>query len=231
MSYKLTKVQEHFWAINEDFVRFFLFEGTTRALLVDTGLGSGDLLSVCAGLTGKPLFVVNTHSDGDHAGGNRQFKDVYMHPAEFDHYYRNSRENTLPKPVWDGDIVNIGTFKFEVIITPGHTPGSIALFEWEKRFVLCGDTVALSPVFMYGDGRSLPALAASLEKLDTMKERIDTIYAFHSDMVLSPDILTEFKCCTIRTLAGEIAGVRPDPNPFMSESALLYKFGRAGLLC
>ena len=28
-------------------------------------------------------------------------------------------------PLWEGDVIDLGYWKFEVILTPGHTPGSI----------------------------------------------------------------------------------------------------------
>lgn len=43
--------------------------------------------------------------------------------------------------VEDGDTVSNGTFQFEVIHTPGHTPGHICLYDPRKRRLFCGDSV------------------------------------------------------------------------------------------
>ena len=51
-----------------------LILGKTKALLIDTGYGYGDLKSVVRSLTGLPLCVVNTHCHLDHAGGNYLFQ-------------------------------------------------------------------------------------------------------------------------------------------------------------
>lgn len=40
----------------------------------------------------QEIFLVNTHTDKDHTGCNKDFKPVYMHPAEMEHY-----KNALPK--------------------------------------------------------------------------------------------------------------------------------------
>jgi glyoxylase-like metal-dependent hydrolase (beta-lactamase superfamily II) len=46
----------------------YLVTGTRRAMLVDTGMGLGDLAGMVRGLTDLPLTVVNTHGHPDHAG-------------------------------------------------------------------------------------------------------------------------------------------------------------------
>lgn len=51
-----------------------LITGKTKALLIDTGYGYGDLKSVVCSLTDLPLRVVNTHCHLDHAGGNYLFQ-------------------------------------------------------------------------------------------------------------------------------------------------------------
>ena len=51
-----------------------LIIGKTKALLIDTGYGYGDLKSVVRSLTDLPLRVVNTHCHIDHAGGNYLFQ-------------------------------------------------------------------------------------------------------------------------------------------------------------
>ena len=40
MAKEIINVEEHFWRLEEDGVRSFLFEGTDRAMLIDTGFGT-----------------------------------------------------------------------------------------------------------------------------------------------------------------------------------------------
>src|SRR5438445_12226793 len=60
-------------------VNSFLIEGSSSAVLLDTGLGVADIRAVAMELTGKPLLVVNSHYHFDHSGGNRLFKEVAIH--------------------------------------------------------------------------------------------------------------------------------------------------------
>ena len=48
----------------------YLVEGSERALLIDSGLGVGDIGSVVKKLTVKPLAVVASHVHWDHIGGH-----------------------------------------------------------------------------------------------------------------------------------------------------------------
>jgi hydroxyacylglutathione hydrolase len=105
-----------------------------------------------------------------------------MHPSEFD-YYKAKNENPVPmEPVWEGDIIVLGSYSFEVILIPGHTPGSIALLEKEKRFLIGGDSIQLGSIFMFGNGRNFEAYRASMKKLQGRLSEFDTVYASHNTL-------------------------------------------------
>ena len=61
--YEVIKLNDTSWSIEDDMVRALLFEGTERALLVDTGFGNGNIREVVEGLTGKSVMLVTTHAD------------------------------------------------------------------------------------------------------------------------------------------------------------------------
>lgn len=64
----------------------YLVEGAERALLLDTGVGVGDLRGTVEELTDKPVTVVLTHGHVDHACGAGAFDQVYLHPADLPLY-------------------------------------------------------------------------------------------------------------------------------------------------
>lgn len=61
----------------------FLLVGDTRAMVIDTGIGIGDLKSAIEKITDKPYFVVMTHGHGDHTGGAGQFDSYYMSEKDY----------------------------------------------------------------------------------------------------------------------------------------------------
>jgi glyoxylase-like metal-dependent hydrolase (beta-lactamase superfamily II) len=60
-------------------VNCFLVAGTERAILIDTGLGIGDIHRAVRELTDLDVHVVNTHYHWDHSGGNSGFDDIAIH--------------------------------------------------------------------------------------------------------------------------------------------------------
>lgn len=228
----IAKISEHFWVIEEEGVRAFLFEGDKKAMLVDTGTGTMQVRDMAAGLTDLPVFVVNTHTDRDHTGCNRAFTTVYMHPAEMDHY-----KNALPEgcsmeavsPLWEGDVMDLGYWKFEVILTPGHTPGSIMLLERKKRMLISGDTIQDGHIFMFGAGRNMEAFQHSLEKIIFMADAFDTIWPSHGNYPLKGDIIPGILKGSQDLAAGKLPEQEPPwPMPckkyVCDVAAFLYQF-------
>lgn len=142
--------------------------GNNKALLYDTGYGIGNLKEEVEKITTKPLIVVNGHGHMDHACGNYLFDEVWIHEKDVEllkkHNSRQRRQknidaakkaNVLPlgfneeaylnrsegnlKLINYYDIIDLGGTLLEVIPMPGHTKGSIALYNKEEKLLLVGD--------------------------------------------------------------------------------------------
>ena len=73
-------VADGVYAIDEfGIALMYLIIGKTQALLLDTGVGAGNVHAVVKELTDLPCMVVNSHHHYDHAGGNVWFDEVYAH--------------------------------------------------------------------------------------------------------------------------------------------------------
>lgn len=70
---KVIPMNEDTWRIEDGEVRLFLLKGTEKALLIDTGMTVWLTKEIGSALTGLPVFLLNTHTDADHIGGNDQF--------------------------------------------------------------------------------------------------------------------------------------------------------------
>jgi len=191
--YTTNKISEGFYSIEQGFVRSFLIEGDKEALLVDTGVGGANLKKYVEEITKLPITVIFTHADGDHVGNAGQFERRFMHPCEFDYYKSKNEKMVSMEAVWEGDIIDLGKYSFEVILIPGHTPGSIALLEKEKRFLIAGDSIQSGSIFMFGNGRNFDAYLSSMKKLQGRLKEFDTVYASHN--VLSMEANTVNLLC------------------------------------
>lgn len=207
--YHAIQIDAQSWRIEEQAVRFYLFTGRGSALLVDTGFGSGDARAFVKELTDLPLMLVHTHGDHDHTGGNTGFETCRLHPSEFAYYTARATGDTGILPIWEGDIIDLGGRTFEIILIPGHTPGSIALLDRENRILVAGDTISKAPVYIFGENRSIPGIIASLKKLEDMSECYDTVYPSHGSFPLGKEAVSAQRTAAEQLLAGKLKPRKP----------------------
>lgn len=228
--YKVQELYDRFWCIEDGHVRMFLIEGEDKALLIDTGNGTGDLKAFVEGLTQKPIELLITHSHPDHVGATQYFESAYMHKIEaaiYAHVPFGNKEMKIIE-IEEGYVFNIGEYAFEVIHTPGHTPGSIVLLDRNKKIMLSNDTVQVGPIFMIDPrSSSFEAFAASMEKLQAMKEDIDIIYPSHFAMPIDASYIDDLKVAAQKKMAGELEGVEGNAGPM---KANIYTCGRVSFL-
>jgi glyoxylase-like metal-dependent hydrolase (beta-lactamase superfamily II) len=149
--------------------------GRDRDLLFDTGLGHFSLKRHVPLVSERKLTCVASHTHFDHIGCHHEFPDRCVHSAEAailadprnewtvaDRYaneemfdgapegWDTARYRILPAPAGrlleHGDVVDLGDRAFEVIHTPGHSPGGIALYEKKTGILLSGDIVYDGPL-------------------------------------------------------------------------------------
>jgi len=228
--YSIEKIDAASWIITDKDVRVFLLAGAEKALLVDSGHGSGDLAGTVAGLTSLPVMLVNTHADYDHIGGNAQFEKAFMHPSEFARYRSEltgsnpaSGKEPAVSPLWEGDVIDLGGRSFQVLLIPGHTPGSIALLDAENRILLGGDSILDDKIAMIGQWRNFDAYISSLEKLISLRSRFDKVYTPHGGFPVSAGILDDLVSGAMRCQNGEVEGVETD----FIKGAKFYDVGAA----
>ena len=220
---EVVKIDDSTYTIEDNGVRCLLFAGRERALLVDTGFGAaGGVRALAESLTDKPITLVVSHADPDHTGNNAEFETAYMHPAEMPYYYQNAKPGAKVLPLWEGDVIDLGGRKIEVILIPGHTPGSIALLDRENRVLVPGDSVSGGPVFMFGAHRNIYAYIASMEKLLAASDAYDTIYPSHGPLPIPSEQVEKALAAAHKLLAGELS---PQEPPFPLPAKMYMREG------
>jgi glyoxylase-like metal-dependent hydrolase (beta-lactamase superfamily II) len=84
--------------------------------------------------------VVNTHRDGDHVQGNPVIKGCTKATIAIPARDADGVKG-IDVTLQDGDRVGLGDRQFEVIHTPGHTPGNICLYHQDDQLLIVGDTL------------------------------------------------------------------------------------------
>ncbi|MBQ9036822.1 MAG: MBL fold metallo-hydrolase [Erysipelotrichaceae bacterium] len=80
--FSVYQIRNNIFAIYEDKhfqeVISYLVIGSNKALLIDTGLGIGDIHKVVTSLYDGEITVAHTHTHFDHIGGDYSFKESYV---------------------------------------------------------------------------------------------------------------------------------------------------------
>jgi len=130
-------------------------EETGEGVVVDPGGDGPAILRLVRERGLKVKYIIDTHGHVDHISANGQVKEatgapILIHELDAPMLTDASRNLSFfaPRPVRgpaadrtlrNGEVVQVGNLKLEVIHTPGHTPGGISLRLGDK--VLTGDTL------------------------------------------------------------------------------------------
>ena len=214
------------WRIEDNGVRFFVLEGTEKALLIDSGMNTPDAGEIAKKITKKPLELLNTHADVDHISGNGAFDSCYMCDAEEENYRAHGAKGNI-RAIKEGDVIDLGDRPLEIIEIPGHTPGSIAILDINSRILISGDSVQSGIIFMFGPFRSMETYVGSMKKLMTFTDRFDSIWPSHGDIPVTPDMIAKLIEYAETILAGKAEG---QPVERFGPNVMVYKFDEAGFL-
>ncbi len=83
--FPMVQFKKDTWEIDEfDCTSIFLLIGTEKAMLIDLGMGIGDLRGAIEMITDLPLIVVVSHGHVDHTAQARQFEEIWINPKDKD---------------------------------------------------------------------------------------------------------------------------------------------------
>ena len=176
--------------------------GRDRDMLVDSGMGVVSLREYVPVVTEKACLCVASHTHFDHVGCHHEFEERVVHRDEAELLAGPTRENTLADPyvtddiftklppgtyssaeyavkgapatriVDDGDVIDLGDRVFEVIHTPGHSPGGIALWEQSTGILFSGDIVYDGPLIEDVFHSDMNDYVASMKRLLDVPVRV-----------------------------------------------------------
>jgi glyoxylase-like metal-dependent hydrolase (beta-lactamase superfamily II) len=72
----------------------------------------------------------------------------------------------------DGDIVDLGNRSFEVLHLPGHSPGSIGLWDAAARVLFSGDAIYDGPLLDELPGSDIPDYVATMKRLRELPVKV-----------------------------------------------------------
>jgi glyoxylase-like metal-dependent hydrolase (beta-lactamase superfamily II) len=176
---QIEKLEDNLYCFEEtgsDAVDAYLVIGEKRALMIDTLMSLEGLYAEARKLSPLPIDVVIAHGHPDHCGkGTGEFKDagcaIYMDMRDVGVIKKMGFADYPPDfftPLSPVKQFDLGATVLEVISLPGHTPGSVMLFDSQRQRLYSSDSVGSGPIWMQLD---------HCTPLHEYLERLKTVYA------------------------------------------------------
>lgn len=185
----------HFMVMGPIENNVYIISDDAATIVVDPTCDSDVIIGALEKLGKKKLdAIILTHSHYDHVGAAAKLRrltgaTVIASKADAPYIERTVKPLRddyefaaceVDQPVDDGDVIQIGNMAWKVILTPGHTPGSMCLF-LDPQFGTFKDA---APVLISGDtlfygsigrtdfeGGSMPDMRASLKRLAVLPDQ------------------------------------------------------------
>jgi glyoxylase-like metal-dependent hydrolase (beta-lactamase superfamily II) len=201
----------------------YLVVGSSEALLFDTGLGIGDIRAVVRELTELEPVVVNSHTHYDHVGGNHQFQRIYGTETDYTKENARGRSHeevaefvgdgwiwkptppgfskdsyrgepfSITKTLRDGEVIDLGGRKLEVLLTPGHAPDSLCLLDRENRLLFTGDTFYPAVLYAHLPGSDVETYRKTAERLAALAPSVDFLLPSHNEPLVAAEALLRLR--------------------------------------
>lgn len=197
----------------------YLLNGSEKSLLIDTGLGIGNIYDEVSKLTDNHITAVATHIHWDHVGGHEYFPDFYAHqdelnwlngefpltmnqikemvvdrcdlPEGYDVNGYTFFQGNPTRVLTDNDIIDIGGRCIQILHTPGHSPGHICFWEKERGYLFTGDLVYKDTLFAYFPSTDPEAYLHSLERIAALP--VTSVFPAHHSLDIHPEIVTRMR--------------------------------------
>ena len=187
----------------------YLILGETKAVLLDTGPGNRDILSVTESITNLPLIIIPSHMHFDHIGNFENYNEIWIAKNQIENEEitsnsftpkkdnflgwveaRKAPKITYSKLLNENDKIDLGNRSLTVLYTEGHTSNSISLFDKEANLVFTGDFFYKGTLLASNEmpTSSLSTYQKSLKALQTMTDDSTLFYGGHTTKWRTPEL-------------------------------------------
>lgn len=224
------QIDEHTWVGSGHVMAsesLYLVEGDKKALLIDAGTKIKDLDKIVASITNKPVMLVATHIHPDHTGSAIDyFPELYINAADTVNIpsMMPNYKGTV-KYLKDGEVIDLGGRKIDVLYTPAHTPGSTTFIDKKAGYGFSGDSFGSGNLLLTVD---FSTLIATCQKTSAFMEKYG-IKLFYPGHFFGKNMETKQRVDDMITLSkdvlsGKVKG-KENPNGMIGLNLLVNDYG------
>lgn len=230
----------------------YLVLDTDRALLLDSGMGIGNIQAEVEQLTDLPVVVVNSHSHYDHIGDNYRFAEIWAFdddgevariergltrvdcrnylqrgsylelPPGFDPTTYEIRPARVSQRLGHLQAIDLGDRILTVHHTPGHSPGSLCLLDGREGLLFTGDTFYPGMLYAHFAESDFDLYLQSLRHLVTLLNEVHCLCPAHNEAHVEREMLADALDAFEGIAAGQV--------PFVLQDGIrIYQFDRFGV--
>ncbi len=211
----------------------YLILGAERAVLLDTGMGIGDIRAEVERLTDLPVVVINSHGHYDHVGDNHRFAEVWAYgddgevariergltraqctdymrpdwylelPSGFDPAAYEIRPSRVTRRLRHLEAIELGRRTLTVHHTPGHSSGSLCLFDGRDGLLFTGDAFYPGAMYAHFEDSDFSAYLRSIKYLVGILGPVRHLCPAHNEAYVPKEVLMRVLEAFERIAAGQ----------------------------
>jgi glyoxylase-like metal-dependent hydrolase (beta-lactamase superfamily II) len=142
----------------------------------------------------------------DNASLQKYLKEEYLWkplPKDFDPGTWTIPSMEPTRLLHDGDMIDLGGRKLEVIYTPGHSPGSICLLDRENRILFTGDHFSPGPLYAHPPDVNIHDYIKSNKKLVHRIAEYDYVCSGHNEPWVRSEVIPRVEKAFADIFAGK----------------------------
>lgn len=118
----------------------------------------------------------------------------------------------ISRIIAEGDVIDVGGRRLEILETPGHAPDSICLIDRDNRILFTGDTFYLAPLYTHVDGSDFEDYARSAARLAGLAGDIDIAITSHNVPIVDGEYMIALGLAFEQIKAGSVEYAVTDGN-------------------
>lgn len=118
----------------------------------------------------------------------------------------------ISRIIAEGDVIDVGGRRLEILETPGHAPDSICLIDRDNRILFTGDTFYLAPLYTHVDGSDFEDYARSAARLAGLAGDIDIAITSHNVPIVDGEYMIALGFAFEQIKAGSVEYAVTDGN-------------------